>query len=96
MWKYYYSKLSTAEHGTLYQLRNALHRTNVVNVPIDSFDACEDFFVLIVESHIVVAAMRMLEMNSTSDIPSAKYAPDGEDTWMLIEEERQNSGQDYS
>ena len=53
MWKYHSLK-SIAEHGTLYQLRNCLHRKNVVSIQIQNFDASEDFFILIVES---IAAM---------------------------------------
>ena len=47
---------SATEKGTLYQLRNLLNRTNVVANPSKDFNACDDFFQLIVRSHIVVAA----------------------------------------
>ena len=83
MRKYYYTSKSAAEHGTIYQLRNAINRTNVINKPLDRFDACEDFFLLVVECHIIVAAMTMLEMKSLDDVPNAHYAEEGSNTWML-------------
>jgi len=45
---------------------------------IDSFDACEDFFVLVVEAHVVAAAMKLLDMETLSDTPSKQYAPKGD------------------
>lgn len=54
-----------------------------------SFDACEDFFTLVVECHVIVAAMTMLGMKTTDDIPSVQYAAQGEDTWMLPASDRE-------
>jgi len=39
--------------------------------------------VLVVECHIIVAAMTMLGMKSLDDVPSAQYAEEGANTWML-------------
>jgi len=41
-----------------------LGRTNIKGKPIDSFEACEDFFVLVVEAHVVAAAMKLLDMEA--------------------------------
>ena len=79
---------SSSQHGTLFQLRNLIGRTNVKGKPIDCFDPCEDFFVLIVEAHIVIAAMKLREMATLSDVPSTKYLPQGEVTWTQTDEER--------
>ena len=79
---------SSSQHGTLFQLRNLIGRTNVKGKPIDCFDPCEDFFVLIVEAHIVTAAMKLLEMATLSNVPSTKYVPQGEVTWTQTDEER--------
>jgi len=70
VWQYHFSPKSAAEHGTLYQLRNS---TNVVSVSIDNFDACEDFFTVVVEAHIIIAVMHLLGMKAISDYPSAQH-----------------------
>lgn len=79
---------SSSQYGTLFQLRNLIGRTNVGGKPIDCFDPCEDFFALIVEAHIVAAAMKLLEMTTLNDVPSTKYVPQGEVTWTQTDEER--------
>lgn len=88
LWKYLYSSQSSSEHGTLYQLKNSINRTNVVKKPLDSFDACEEFLILVVHCHIIVAAMTMLGMTSLGDTPKAEYAPKGNSTKTLSEPER--------
>ena len=40
-----------------------INRTNVVKVPIDAFDANDDFFMLVVEALIVAAAMEKFNMS---------------------------------
>jgi len=49
--------------------------------PINSFDPCEDFFLVAIEAHIVAAAMKMLKMASVHDIPSEEFAPQRAVTW---------------
>lgn len=56
--------------GSLLQLRNLLNRRNVVKEPSQNVTACEDFFLLIVEAHILSAAMTVFGMSSTDDTPS--------------------------
>lgn len=80
IWKYYYSLNSSSQHGTLYQLRNLLGRTSIKGKPIDSFDPCEDFFVLVVEAHLVAAAMKLLQLQDVSDVPTKEFAPQGDTT----------------
>ena len=75
IWKYFYSKKSAKEHGTMYQLRNLLHRTNVVSKPAKDFNACDDFFNLIVTSHILTASLEVFHMNSLHDTPSLDAVP---------------------
>jgi len=65
-----------------------LGRTNVKSKPIDSFDACEDFFVLVIEAHVVAAGMKLLDMQDLNDTPSKQYAPEGELTWACTNEEK--------
>lgn len=65
--------------GTLYQLRNLVNRRNVVNVPKNNVAACEEFFLLVVEAHILAAAMSVFSMANLSDVPSKTFFPDGSD-----------------
>ena len=75
IWKYFYSTNSSTDHGTLYQLRNLTNHTNVVNKPGADFNACEDFFVLIL---VLTAAMSILGMESLSDMPKDSVLPNAE------------------
>lgn len=70
LWKCFYSMKSAGEHGTLYQLRNLLNRSNVVKDPTKDFNACEDFLLLVASSLVTVAAMTLLGMKSLTDRPS--------------------------
>ena len=63
--------------GTLYQLRNLVNRRNVVNVPKNNVAACEEFFLLVVEAHILAAAMSVFSMANLTDVPSKTFFPDG-------------------
>ena len=56
--------------------------------PIDSFNPCEDFFVVVIKAHIVAAAMKLLNMSSMGDVPSVNFAPQGDLTWTQTTEER--------
>jgi len=88
IFRYYYSSKSASEHGTLYQLRNAINRTNVVKVPLDNFHACDDFFVLTIECHVLSAAMKILNMDSLESLPADGSMSDPENVWMMSDEER--------
>ena len=72
----------------MYQLKNLMGRTNVKGKPIDSFNPCEDFFLVVIEAHILAAAMKMLKMSSVHDTPSAEFAPQGDETWAEVAEKR--------
>ncbi len=82
IFRHYFSKKSLADCGTLYQLRNVLGRTNVVQRPLDNFNACDDFFVLVVHAHILAAAMKMLGISDVNEIPSSSPFPGLEVEWM--------------
>lgn len=88
IWKYYYSLNSASQYGTLYQLKNLTGRTNIKGKPIDSFDPCEDFLILVIKAHIVAAAMKLLKMTSLHDVPSMDFVPQGDLTWTQTREER--------
>ena len=70
IWKRLYKCSSSKDVGTLYQLRNLINRRNVVSDPTRDVTACEEFFLLVVEAHILYAAMDTFEMTSIDDVPS--------------------------
>lgn len=69
-----YSLSSGSDGGTLYQLRNAINRKNVVKDPKNNMNACEEFFVHVVDAHILVLAMSEFGISSLEEVPS-KFLP---------------------
>jgi L1 cell adhesion molecule like protein len=90
IWKHFLSTKSAAEHGTLYQLRNLLGRSNVVTDPTKDFNPCEDFFLVVISGHIIAAAMKAQTMDDTPTA-GALIGPDPDSVWMLEQEERKNA-----
>ena len=88
VWRYFYSVQSGGEHGTLYQLRNLIHRTNVVKKPEKDFNACNDFFKFIVTCYILTASLQVLGMDSLTDTPSTGVISDPHNVWMESSEHR--------
>lgn len=74
--------------GTLYQLRNLINRRNVVSVPKNNVAACEEFFLLVVEAHILAAAMSVFGMTNLSDAPSKTFFPDGSDNLDSLQKQQ--------
>lgn len=56
--------------------------------PLDDFNACDDFFKLIVICHILSAATTLLKMSNLEDLPKHPKIADGIDTWMQTDSER--------
>ena len=56
--------------GTLYQLRNLINRRNVTAHPTSRVSACEDFFLHVVEVHVMSAYMAEFKMSSVDADPS--------------------------
>lgn len=77
IWKHLYKCSSSMDIGTLYHLRNVLNRRDVIKHPKDKMSACESFFLIVAEAHIISAAMKVFEMSSPNDKPSSKYFPQG-------------------
>ena len=46
------------------------------------YNECDDFFNLIVNSHIAVAAMKLLQMNTLEDTPNLPTGFDALELWM--------------
>ena len=68
-----FNKNSSAEKGTLYQLKNLLHRTAVPLDPGDNMKAAEDFLEIVLHGHIVAAAESLYTTSdgSLSDLSQA-------------------------
>ena len=63
--------------GTLYHLRNVINWKNVVKDPTNNLTACEEFFLLVVEAHILTATMSVFGMKTIEDRPSNTLFPEG-------------------
>ena len=61
IWTRLYKHSSSMERGTLYQLKNVLNRSSVKSDPGKNMKACEDFFSIVLSSHVVVAARTILK-----------------------------------
>ena len=79
---------SAGDRGTLYQLRNRIHRSNVPSIPKKDFNACEDFLDTVISSHVVAAAMATLQLKSSSDTPDDSVLKDADQVWTKEKEER--------
>ncbi|KAL5484392.1 hypothetical protein EMCRGX_G020883 [Ephydatia muelleri] len=88
IWRYFYATSSSNQTGTLYHLKNLLNRTSIPKKSKKQYDACHDFFVLVVEAYILVAAMTELKMDNLDGIPDKTFAPQENDTWMMPDEDR--------
>ena len=66
---------SGSDHGTLYQLRNLVQRRNVGKQSKKNFNAHQDFFNVVLTSHILAAAMEMFGMDDLEDEPCESLVP---------------------
>ena len=60
----------------------------MVKVPLDNFNACDDFFVLAIKCHILSAAMKMMSMDNPEAQPAETCIADPVNVWMLSKGER--------
>ncbi len=86
IWKRLYSTASTAEIGTLFQLRNLINRRNISTEPDNNYNAHDDFLSLTVIGYVLGAAMEILGMESVNDQPHEEILP--QTVWMLDKQER--------
>ena len=68
IWGELYKTASAAERGTMYQLRNLINRTNVPKDPQDNMNAAEDYFLLLLHTHVVAAAKTIMKLNPQSSV----------------------------
>ena len=72
--------------GTLYHIRNLVNRSNVNADPSKNVNSSEDFFLMVVHSHIIAASMQNLGMDSPNATPSTQLLLD--DVWLQDADER--------
>ncbi len=72
----------------MYQIRNKLHKINVVKSPKNDVNACEDFIEIVTAGHIVASSYAVLRLKSKDDIPSDDILPNAKDVWFKSHEER--------
>lgn len=75
IWRRLYKGSSNIDGGTLYQLRNIINRRDVVKQPSKNMNACEGFLDVVVEAHIVSAAMTVFGMQTVDDKPDETLFP---------------------
>ena len=82
------TRIGQLHHGTMYQLRNKLNRTNVVNTPKKDVNACEDFIETLTCGQVVTATISILQLKSANDHPSEAVLPGVANVWSLPSDER--------
>ncbi len=84
-----YKTGSSFQGGTLLQLRNLINRRNVKADTAGKFNETLDFFQLVVECHIMAAAMHFFSMKSLDDTPSTNTLPSAikpDQQWKVLSE----------
>lgn len=76
IFKWYFSGKSEADRCTLYSDRTLINRRNVKANPKEAYRADWDFFLLVVKSRVVVAAMKILGFANKSGEPINLPLPD--------------------
>ena len=73
IWKRLYNSKLGFDRGTLIQLKHLINRRDVVSDPKDNYNACDDFITLVVTSHFLVAAVRLLGISELDESPQNNY-----------------------
>ena len=85
IWKRLYNSKSGLDRGTLIQLKYLINRRDVVSDPKDNYNACDDFITLVVTSHFLVAAMKLLGISELDESPQNIF---DETSWMATSKDR--------
>ena len=75
IFKRFFSAKSDGDLCTLYADRTTINRRNVTADPAKAYRADRDFFLVVVQSRVIVVAMEILEMESKSSQPSKCTVP---------------------
>lgn len=78
IWNRLYKEESFCDKGTLKHLANIIRRSNVPKKVKNNFSAAQDFYSLIVDAHIVAAAMAYFGLDSTESIPTGVVVLDNQ------------------
>ena len=70
IWNHLYNPDSFCDKGTLKQLLNLINRPNISKKVKTNFTSVEDFFGVVLDAHITVAAMQFFGMAKSSDTPT--------------------------
>ena len=70
IWNKLFRTSSTCEKGTLKQLQNLIYRTNLPTKVKDDARAVEEFLNLILDAHIIAAAMHLLGITTKNGTPT--------------------------
>lgn len=68
IWKRLYKKTSGADKGTLYHFKILLNRSSVPKQPMSNVAATEDFFLLMLTSHVIAAAKVVSVTDPSADV----------------------------
>ena len=77
IWESLYNTHSARDMGSLYHLRQAIHRNNVTADPKKDVEACEQFMLSVTRAYLVVAALEFFGMQTVDDQPSTNAPPEG-------------------
>ena len=70
IWNCLFSPNSFCDKGTLKQLVNLINRPKITSKVKQNFTAVQDFFSVILDSHITAAALHLFGMKSPTDEPT--------------------------
>ena len=68
IWKRLYKKTSSADKGTLFHLKVPMNRSSVPKDPSSRVAATEDFLLLMVTSHVIVAAKAVSAISPNASV----------------------------
>ena len=52
------------------------------------FNACDDFFMTVLTSHITAAALKYMQIESLAEVPSENVLPHADNMWSLSKDDR--------
>uniref|UniRef100_A0A1X7TRY5 DUF6589 domain-containing protein n=2 Tax=Amphimedon queenslandica TaxID=400682 RepID=A0A1X7TRY5_AMPQE len=91
IWTRLFSSKSSCDKGTLFQIKNLIHRTSVPNDPKDNVQATEDFLEVVLVAYILNAAGNEYKEGMTLDVVCGniieKYIDIGDNGSMSCEED---------
>ena len=84
MWTRLYTSKSSRDKGTLYQIRNLIHRTAIKNDPSKNMKATEDFLMVVLHGYIVAGATKLINDEPTAVSSCCEIAKSLVSRWIKI------------